>query len=103
MKKFLFFANTTADAALLLADDLVDMAIDSDGDALTLSFKDVNGHLGATTSIALTITAHSGKEIMNAISEDITFGEDAMIVIADEINSIFFHDDITAVTNAITV
>jgi hypothetical protein len=24
-------------------------------------------------------------------------------VIADEINSLFFHDDITAVTNAITV
>ena len=79
------------------------MAIDSDGDALTLSFKDLHGKLGATTSIALTITAHSGKEVMNAISEEITFGEDAMIVIADEINSIFFHDDITAVTNAITV
>ena len=101
MKKFLFFANSTSDAALLLADDLVDMAIDADGDALTLSFKDVHGHLGATTSIALTITAHSGKEIMNAISEEITFGEDAMIVIADEINTLFFHDDITAVTNAI--
>ena len=95
MKKMLFFANTTGDAALLLADDLVDMAIDADGDALTLSFK------GATTSIALTITAHSGKEIMNAISEEITFGEDAMIVIADEINTLFFHDDITAVTNSI--
>ena len=40
---------------------------------------------------------------MNAISEEITFGEDAMIVIADEINSVFFHDDITAVTNSITV
>tara|TARA_R110002012_G_scaffold201969_1_gene371041 strand:- start:255 stop:566 length:312 start_codon:yes stop_codon:yes gene_type:complete len=103
MKKFLFFANSTSDAALLLAEGLIDMAIDSDGDALTLSFKDLHGKLGATTSIALTITAHSGKEVMNAISEEITFGEDAMIVIADEINSIFFHDDITAVTNAITV
>ena len=101
MKKMLFFANATGDAALLLADDLVDMAIDADGDALTLSFKDVHGHLGATTSIALTITAHSGKEIMNAISEEITFGEDAMIVIADEINTLFFHGDITAVTSAI--
>tara|TARA_R100001463_G_scaffold92574_6_gene147356 strand:+ start:1543 stop:1854 length:312 start_codon:yes stop_codon:yes gene_type:complete len=103
MKKFLFFANSTSDAALLLAEDLIDMAIDSDDDALTLSFKDLNGKLGATTSIALTITSKSGKEVMNAISEEITFGEDAMIVIADEINSIFFHDDITAVTNAIVV
>jgi hypothetical protein len=103
MKKMLFFANSTSDAALLLAEDLIDMAIDSDDDALTLSFKDLNGKLGATTSIALTITSKSGKEVMNAISEEITFGEDAMIVIADEINSIFFHDDITAVTNAIVV
>ena len=97
------FANSTSDAALLLADNLVDMAIDGDGDSLTMSFEDVNGHLGATTAIALTITAHSGQEIMRSISEEITFGEDAMIVIADEINSLFFHDDITAVTNAITV
>ena len=103
MKKFLFFANSTSDAALLLADNLVEMRIDSDGDSLNMSFEDVNGYLGATTSIALTITAHSGQEVMNSISEEITFGEDAMIVIADEINSIFFHDDITAVTNAITV
>ena len=103
MKKFLFFANSTSDAALLLADDLVDMAIDSDGDSLTLSFNSVKGFLGATTAIGLTITAHAGKEIMNALSEEITFGEDAMIVIADEINSVFFHDDITAVTSAISV
>ena len=101
MKKFLFFANSTSDAALLLADNLVDMAIDADGDSLIMSFKDINGFLGSTSSIALTITAHSGKEIMNAISEEITFGEEAMIVIADEINSIYFHDDITAVTSAI--
>ena len=103
MKKFLFFANSTSDAALLLAEDLVEMSIDSDGDSLTLSFNDVNGHLGATTAIALTITAHSGKEIMNALSEEITFGEEAMIVVADEINDIYFHDDITDVTNSITV
>ena len=103
MKKFLFFANSTSDAALLLADDLVDMSIGSPGDSLTLSFKDVNGNLGASTAIELTITAHSGKEIMNALSEEITFGEDAIIVIADEINSVFFHDDITAVTSAISV
>ena len=103
MKKFLFFANSTSDAALLLAEELVDMSIASPGDSLTLSFKDVNGHLGASTAIELTITAHSGKEIMDALSEEITFGEDAMIIVADEINSIFFHDDITAVTNAISV
>ena len=102
MKKFLFFANSTADAALLLADDLVLMEIDADGDSLEMHFKDINGHLGNSTMIALTITQHSGSDVMNAISEEIALGEESMIVIADEINSLFFHGDITAVTNALT-
>jgi len=102
MKKFLFFANNTGDAGLLLAEDLVEMGIDADGDSLTLSFKDKHGYLGAATRIPLTITTHAGKEIINALSEEITFGEDAMIVVADEINSIFFHDDITAVATSIS-
>jgi len=103
MKKFLYFANTTADTALLLADSLVLMEIDADGDSLEMHFKDVHGNLGDSTMIALTITQHSGPDIMSAITEEIAFGDDAMIVIADEVNSIFINGDITAVTNAITV
>ena len=103
MKKFLFFANNTADAALLLADNLVLMEIDADGDSLEMHFKDVDGHLGNSTMIALTITQHSGPDVMSAISEEIALGNEPMIVIADEINSLFFHNDITAVTNAIVV
>ena len=103
MKKFLFFANSTADAALLLADDLVLMEIDSDGDSLEMHFKDVNGRRAASTMIALTITEDSGGKVMNTISKEIAFGNEAMIVIADEINSIFLDGDITAVTSAITV
>ena len=102
MKKFLFFANSTADAVLFLSDDLVLMEIDADGDSLEMHFKSLSGTLGGSTMIPLTITTDSGPDVMSAITEEIAFGEDPMIVIADEINSIFLHSDITAVTNALT-
>ena len=103
MKKFLYFANTTADTALLLADSLVLMEIDSDGDSLEMHFKDVHGNLGDSTMIALTITTDTGPSVMSTITEEIAFGNETMIVIADEVNSIFIDGDITAVTAAITV
>jgi len=102
MKKFLFFANSTADAVLFLSDDLILMDIDADGDSLEMHFKSLSGTLGGSTTIPLTITTDSGPDVMSAITEEIAFGEDPMIVIADEINSIFLHSDITAVTNALT-
>ena len=104
MKKFLFFANSTSDAALLLADDLVLISINpTSGTSLEMHFKDVNGNLGATTVIELTIVDNTGDSVTANIMQEITFGDEAMIVIADEINSIFLDDNITAVTNAITV
>jgi hypothetical protein len=102
MKKFLFFANSLADVRMLPADDLVLMEIDADGDSLEMHFKSLSGTLGGSTMIPLTITTDSGPDIMRAITEEIAFGEEAMIVIADEINSIFLHGDITAVTDSLT-
>tara|TARA_R110000744_G_scaffold148781_2_gene261849 strand:+ start:242 stop:553 length:312 start_codon:yes stop_codon:yes gene_type:complete len=102
MKKFLFFANSVADVRMLPADDLVLMEIDADGDGLEMHFKSLSGTLGGSTMIPLTITTDSGLDIMRAITEEIAFGEEAMVVIADEINSIFLHGDITAVTNSLT-
>jgi len=112
MKKFLYFANIVdgedssdppSDTALLLADSLVLMEIDNDGDSLEMHFKDVHGHLGDSTMIALTITQHSGPEVMSAITKEIAFGSEPMIVIADDVNSVFIDGNVTAVTSTITV
>ena len=88
---------------MLPADGLVLMEIDADGDSLEMHFKSLSGHLGASTMIALTITQHSGPDVMSVITEEIAFGNDPMIVIADDVNSIFIDGNITAVTAAITV
>jgi hypothetical protein len=104
MIKFLFFQSDTYDAtiypndaALIPADRLADMQINSDGTDLTLSFDSMVETRGADTQIVLSINADTGREVMAAIAEEISLGESAFIVIADEANGDFIHGDITAI------
>ena len=104
MLKYLFFQNNTLDSstypndsALLPAATLVDMQISADGTDLTLSFDSLLQSKGVNYSIVLSVTEDSGREAMQAISEEIVFGDEPFITIADEHNSEFIHADITAV------
>ena len=104
MLKYLFFQNNTLDSstypndsALLPAANLVDMQISADGTDLTLSFDSLLQSKGVNYSVVLSVTEDSGREIMQAISEEIVFGDEPFITIADEHNSEFIHADITAV------
>jgi len=108
MIKYLFFLQDTVDnviypndGALIPATRLMDMEISADGTDLTMSFKSMLQSKGVATQIVLSITEDSGDEVMAAIAEEIAFGEDGLIVIADEANSIFLHSDITAVETAL--
>lgn len=104
MIKFLFFQSDTYDntiypndGAMIPADRLADMQISSDGTDLTLSFESMVETRGADTQIVLSITENTGREIMASITEEIVFGDEPFIVVADEANSEFIHDDITAI------
>ncbi len=104
MIKYLFFQNDTVDntiypndSALLPAANLVDMEISADGTDLTLSFDSILQSKGVNYSIVLSIIENSGQEVMEAIADEITFGTNPFIVIADEYNSDFIHADITAI------
>lgn len=107
MVKYLFFQNDTADTSggidypndsiLLPASKLVDMQISSDGTDLTLSFESLLQSKGVDYEIVLSITEDTGKSVMEAIAEEIAFGNEPFIVIADEHNNEFIHADITAV------
>mgnify|MGYP003108541616 CR=1 FL=1 len=104
MLKYLFFQNDTVDntiypndSALLPAANLVDMEISADGTDLTLSFDSILQSKGVNYSIVLSIIENSGQEVMEAIADEITFGTNPFIVIADEYNSDFIHADITAI------
>ena len=104
MLKYLFFQNNTLDSstypndsALLPAASLVDMQISADGTDLTLSFDSLLQSKGVNYSIVLSITEDTGRVVMQAISEEIVFGDEPFITIADEHNSEFIHAYITAV------
>ena len=104
MIKYLFFQNNTLDAstypndsALLPASNLVDMQISADGTDLTLSFDSLLQSKGVNYEIVLSITEDTGRVVMEAIAEEIAFGKEPFITIADEHNSEFIHADITAV------
>tara|TARA_Y100000114_G_C11755004_1_gene326382 strand:- start:1991 stop:2341 length:351 start_codon:yes stop_codon:yes gene_type:complete len=107
MIKYLFFQNDSVDtssginypndSALLPASNLVDMQISADGTDLTLSFDSLLQSKGVDYEIVLSITEDTGRVVMEAIAEEIAFGDEPFITIADEHNSEFIHADITAV------
>lgn len=107
MIKYLFFQNNTVDtssgidypndSALIPASSLINMELNSDGTDLTMSFKSMLQSKGVAYQIVLSITADTGDEVMSAIAEEIAFGSEGFIVVADEHNSVFIHADLTAV------
>ena len=104
MIKYLFFQNATTDgtgyaddSVLLPAADLIDMSISAAGNALSLHFESLLQSKGVRYAINLGITEDSGREVMQAIADEIAFGDEPLIVIADEHNSEFIHADITGV------
>lgn len=104
MIKYLFFQSDSYDSsiypndgALIPANRLADMEISSDGTDLTMSFNSMLQSSGVATQIVLSITEDSGREVMASIAEEIAFGREAFIVVADEANAEFIHPDITAI------
>tara|TARA_R100000734_G_C3260290_1_gene59185 strand:+ start:373 stop:693 length:321 start_codon:yes stop_codon:yes gene_type:complete len=97
MLKYLFFQNGTDDSALMPAADLIDMEISADGTDLTVSFSSLLQTEGVNYSIVLSITEDTGRQVMSEIADEIAFGDNPFITIADEANSEFIHPDITAI------
>ena len=104
MLKYLFFQSDSVDnviypndGALIPVSRLMDMEISADGTDLTMSFKSMLQSKGVAYQVVLSITENSGDEVMAAVAEEIAFGNEGFIVIADEANSIFIHSDITAI------
>lgn len=103
MEKFLYFANTTANACCIPARKFKTMDIDGSGTALDIRFDTLldSGSslagLSDTVDIDLTITDNKGKEVMKAIANEIRSGNKPMVVIADDLLSEYAHGDLTAV------
>ena len=58
--------------------------------------------IAAVDKVVLTITANKQKEVIEAISDKITFGTDPFVVVSDDSNSVFAHSDVTGCAITVT-
>lgn len=103
MEKFFYFGNgtTAADSVMFPTRSLIEMAIDSDGDALIMRFHEPTRDTtaaDATEDFVLAITTDSGKNVMKGIADEVRYGKSPFIVVYDENDGVGVHSDITAVT-----
>jgi len=96
MEKFLYFENAATDSTAIPARLLTDMAMVTDGTSLKLRFSVSSGTPLNEYEVALTIDDNTGTEVMRSISEEIRFGKEPFIVVADDTNSVYLHSSITA-------
>lgn len=104
MEKFLFFENADGDASCLPARKLVDMEIDDDGTDLMMRFNiplssasTDSGEGFGEYAVTLVVSDNTGKEVMEAISEEIRFGKNPFITIANDTDSEYVHASLTGV------
>lgn len=96
MKKFLYFRNSTTDSLMLAADNLIGLEVDTNSDNVTFTFQDEFDGPGGSTIPHVTITAKKGREVMEAISQEIRHGKQAFITVADDVDKIYLNSDITS-------
>jgi hypothetical protein len=101
MEKYLFFNTGANSSECLPASRLIDMSI-GNGETLNLHFKAALGGDDGVGEILriLTITDNTGRDILNAIAEEIRLGKQPFIIVVDETTGEKLHDGIVSV-NAI--
>lgn len=98
MSKFLQFVEGADKAATYPVDRLISMTCAADA---TLLLKFSPGSLGtgqaaSLDTVTLTISSDQEQKVMANIADSILFNEDGLIVIADDVDSIYLDPDITA-------
>jgi len=96
MEKFLLFVDAADDAAMFPVSRLQSVTCAADQ---VLIMKFTPGSLGdgqaaSVDLVTIAITADKEKDAMNAIGNEIAFGQDPVIVVCDDVNSIFLQENI---------
>lgn len=98
MAKFLQFIDDADDAATYPVEKLISMTCGSDS-ALILKFSPGSLGTGQAASldiVTLAITANSEKSVMSKIADSISFSEENVLVVADDVVGAYLDVDITA-------
>ena len=98
MAKFLQFIDDADDAVTFPTSSLQSMACAADS-VLKLRFHpSAKGTANLTDLVTLTITADTERSVMSRIADSISFSEENVLVVADDVRGIYLDVDITACT-----
>ena len=90
---YLCFIDDADDAACYPADRLVAMTVASDA-TLVLHFESNINDANEQDVVTLTVTSDKEKDVMLAIAKQVEKG--GTLLVADDVNSVYCHKDITA-------
>ena len=96
MEKYLYFRTGSGDSITFPLSRLIELEMDGSGTALDVRFlapTDADDGVGEY-DITLTIDDNFGKEVMTAIADEIRYGKNPFIVICDDVDSEFIHDEV---------
>ena len=96
---YLLFVDAADDAAIYPANRLLGMTCAADGTLLVKFESSVGGGTGAEhDSVSLTITSNTEAAVMQAIAKaaNAPVVQGGVVTVADDVNSVYLHSDITA-------
>ena len=95
MYKYLQFIDAGDDAATYPAERLISMTCAANA-TLLLHFESSVGKNDGGDTVTLTITADKEKDVMEVIANAIAYGQDAVVIIADDVANQYLDSRITA-------
>ena len=104
MEKFLFYEKATDDMVCIPAHRLVEMIVNGDSDLITLHhrmYDDGTDGSDMQYLVRLNVNEDKAKQAIETISNNISTGKDAFIVIADDLNKQYIDDNITAISSSL--
>ena len=100
MNKFLFFRKTTGDGALVPVESVVSFEVNSNSTEVDVKFNDP-ASLTTSKTIALNVATDTAKPVVEAISKAIRESSDPFIIIADDVDKQYVHQNITSIDSIV--
>ena len=95
--KFLYFADSANEQYIVPAGRLLG-ADDTDADTIVLNFEDMNGTTGEVSQVTIDISSGTAKTVLTSIGNAIALSKESVIVVADDVNSVYIDGNITSIT-----
>ena len=105
MEKFLFYERATNDMVCIPTHRLVEMIVDNDSDLITMHHRMYDDNTAGSDmqyQAKLTVNEDKAKQVVETISNNISTGKDAFIVVADDVNKQYIDNNITAIASGLT-